>query len=113
MMQLVVLNKVKPVERAVIVELVFAAVDEVNQQLRRAQRLEKTENTVISGEGGKLDSLGLVNLFFATEQKIEQKFEATVTLVDDVAMAGAQDPFRTLGSLIDFIQSLLEKKLNG
>ena len=50
--------------------VIFAAVDEVNQQLRRAQRLEKSPATVISGEGGRLDSLGLVNLIavaFVTE----------------------------------------------
>ena len=94
-------------------EVVFAAVDEVNQQLRRAQRLDKALDTVISGEGGRLDSLGLVNLVFAIEQKVEQDFGLSVTLADDVVMAQEQNPFRTLGTLAEYLQVVVEKKRNG
>ncbi|MFN7138417.1 MAG: acyl carrier protein [Limisphaerales bacterium] len=103
----------KTPDKTQILNVVFAAVDEVNLQLRRAQRLDKVADTVISGEGSKLDSLGLVNLIFALEQKIEQEFGVALPLADDVASAGDQNPFRTLGSLADYVHSRLEKKLNG
>ena len=96
-------------DKAQVTQLVYAAVTEVNQQLRKAQRLDKSPDVVISGEGGRLDSLGLVNLIFAVEQKLEQQLGVTVTLADESAL----DNFRTLGSLTDYVVNLLEKKANG
>ena len=101
------------VDKPKVTEAIFAAVDEVNQQLRRAQRLDKAEATIISGDGSKLDSLGLVNLIFSVEQKVEQEFGVTLALADDVATAGDQNPFRTLGALTDYVRSMLEQKLNA
>jgi acyl carrier protein len=102
---------VKAPDRTKILELVYASVDEVNQQLRRAQRLAKSEQTVISGEGGHLDSLGLVNLVFATEQKIEQELGVSLNLADGASLT--PNPFHTLGSLVDYIHSTQANKLNG
>ena len=97
-------------DKTQITQLVFGAVDEVNLQLRKAQRLDKSLETVISGEGSRLDSLGLVNLIFAVEQKIEQQSGVTITLADESALNGERDPFRTLGTLTDHVQALLAKK---
>jgi len=101
---------VKAFERTKILELVYAAVDEVNQQLRRAQRLEKNEDTAISGQGGHLDSLGLVNLVFATEQQVEQEFGVSLNLADGAS--ATLNPFQTIGSLVDYIYATLVKMLN-
>jgi len=101
-----------PVDKARIAELVFAAVDEVNQQLPRAKRLEKSEATLLTGEGASLDSLGLVNLLFNTEQKIESALGVSVTLAEDGAAAPG-DAFRTLASFTDFVHSVVVNKRNG
>jgi acyl carrier protein len=100
-------------DKSQISQVMFAAVDEVNQLLPKAQRLEKSLDTVISGEGGRLDSLGLVNLIFAIEQKLEQQCRVTIALVDEAALSRPDDPFRTLGTLTDHVHSLVEKKLHG
>jgi acyl carrier protein len=97
------------VDKIQITQMVFSAVDEVNQILRKAQRLEKSTDTIISGPDSRLDSLGLVNLIFAVEQKIEQQSGMTITLADESTLNGEQDPFRTLGTLAEHIQTLLEK----
>lgn len=103
----------KNFDRATVTDVVFAAVDEVNQQLRRGQRLAKSEATIISGESSQLDSLGLVNLIFSIEQKVEEEFGITLALADEVVSAVDQDPFRTIGSLSDCILSMLENKRRG
>ena len=100
-------------EKSQITQLVFAAVDEVNKQLRKAERLDKSQETVVSGDGSRLDSLGLVNLIVAAEQQIEQQYGVAITLADESILSQEQDPFRTLGSLTEHIHTLLERKLHG
>jgi len=88
------------------------SIEEINRQLENEHQLEKSTNTVLFGEGGKLDSLGLINLVVAVEQNIEDEFDVTITLADERAMSQENSPFRTVGSLADYIELLLEEKLN-
>lgn len=90
-----------------IIDAIYAAVDEINQQLPQEKQLDKTCDTVLFGKSGKLDSLGLVNLIVATEQKIEDEFEVTLTLADEKAMSQKTSPFKTVGTLADYILSIL------
>ena len=61
---------------------------------------------------GKLDSLGLINLIVTVEQNIEDDFDITITLADERAMSQEHSPFRTIKTLTDYIEILLEEKLN-
>ena len=99
-------------DKAKITGIVFAAVQELNQQLPKAKRLEAAVGTPLSGAGGKLDSLGLLNLVVLVEQKVEQESGVTLMLADDAAMAAEPNPFQTLGTLVDHVQRSLEQKLN-
>ena len=88
-------------------------VDEINQQLPKEQRLEKSIDTILSGQSGKLDSLGLVNLIVATEQKIEEEYGITITLANERAISQNNGPFKTIGTLADYIALLLKEKTSG
>ena len=68
--------------------------------------------TRLFGGNSKLDSLGLVNLIVAVEQNIEDEFDITITLADERSMSQKHSPFRTVGSLVDYIEMLLKEKLN-
>lgn len=92
-----------------ITQSVFSAIDDVNQSLPPEQRIEKAPDTVLFGHGGKLDSLGLVNLIVAIEQEIEASFGTTITLADEKAMSQNNSPFRTVESLVDYISLLLDE----
>src|SRR5215471_3960589 len=100
-------------EKSKVEAIVSGAVDEVNKQLRRSRRLGKSRDTMLSGETGGLDSLGLVNLVFVIEQKVEQEFSVSVCLADEEAIEPENGPFLTLGSLTDHLQRVLEKAING
>ena len=100
-------------DKSKIEAIVSGAVDEVNKQLRRSQRLGKSRDTTLSGETGGLDSLGLVNLVFVIEQKVEQEFRVSVCLADEESVGAEDGPFRTLGSLTDHLRRVLEKTING
>ncbi len=95
-----------------IIQTIFNAVDDINQLLIEEQQLEKSIGTVLFGKSGELDSQGLVNLIVAIEQKIEEEFEVPITLADEKAMSQKNSPFRTIGTLADYISLLLEENTN-
>lgn len=92
---------------------IFAALDDVNGLLLPAQRLPKSVDTLLTGNDSVLDSLGLVNLIVATERKVEEEFGAGITLVTQESMSLSESPFQSVGTLAEYVQSLLEKKTNG
>ena len=96
-----------------VLDAVFYAIEEVNQQLPKEQQLDKSTDVVIFGVSGRLDSLGLVTLIVAIEQRIEEEFGVTITLTDEGAMSQTDSPFRTIGALADYIALLLKEKVNG
>ena len=95
-----------------IIQVIFDAVDELNEQYPEKQGLIKSIDTVLFGETGTLDSLGLVNLIVTTEQKIEEEFGILVSLADERAMSQKHSPFRTIGSLGDYIAILIKENTN-
>lgn len=95
-----------------ITKMVFEVIDDINELLPEEQQLKKHSNTVLFGKLGKLDSLGLVNLIVATEQKIEEKFNITITLADERAISKKHSPFNTIESFVNYIFLLLKGNIN-
>src|ERR1700733_3960715 len=93
-----------------IFKALFAAADELNQELPPAQRLSKTPETILFGRGGKLDSLGLVSFLVFAEQQLEEEFRVPVSLADERAMSQERSPFRTLETMAEYIRQLLAEK---
>ena len=90
-----------------ILNIVFKALDELNEQLI------KSTKTVLFGNNGQLDSLGLVNLLVIIEQNIEDEFDVSITMADERAMSQKHSPFRTIGTLADYIDMLLNEIQNS
>ena len=93
-----------------ITEVVFLAIDEVNKLLPEAGNIPKALSTDLIGKSAKVDSLGLVSLVLAIEQKIEKIFGTAITLVSEDVMSEEKNPFKNVGSLVNFIDSLLDGK---
>jgi acyl carrier protein len=96
-------------DHAEVVDVLFDAIDEVNNLLPPEQQLEKSVDTVLFGGAGKLDSLGLVTFIVAAEQKVAEISGTAVTLADEKAMSQKNSPFRTIGTLTDYIILLLSE----
>jgi acyl carrier protein len=90
-------------------EVVFLAIEELNAELPEEQRLGKYEDTILFGNGGKLDSLGLVNLIVAIEQGMADQFDMELTLADEKAMSQKVSPFQSVGVLVDYIDQRLKE----
>lgn len=96
-----------------IVQAIYKAVDEVNEQLPKEYRIEKSMETALFGRTGSLDSLGLVSMIVAVEQKIEEEFGVAIVLADEKVLSQQTSPFQTIGTLVNHVSMLLKEKLNG
>jgi len=92
-----------------IIEVIYKSINEMNSQLDDKIKLVESTETVLMGSDGKLDSLALVNLIVVIEQNIEDKFDVSITIADERAMSQKRSPFRTIGTLTDYIDTLLKE----
>jgi len=95
-----------------IVKLIYNSVDLLNAELPTEEHIVKSANTTLFGSDSQIDSLGLVNLIVSVEQNIEDEFDIPITLADERAMSQEKSPFRTVVSLANYIEILLDEKLN-
>jgi D-alanine--poly(phosphoribitol) ligase subunit 2 len=93
-------------------QVIIKSISEINLGLAKESQLEKSTDTILLGGDGNLDSLGLINLIVTVEQNIQDEFESMITLADERAMSQKESPFKTVGSLEDYIAGLLEVKDN-
>jgi len=100
-------------EKETIIQTIYGVVDEVNLQQPDNGQLEKSLDTVLFGQNGKLDSLGLVSFVIAAEQNIEEALGVSVSVSDERAMSQRNSPFRTIGTLVNYICILLTEAKNA
>lgn len=65
------------------------------------------ETTSLLGEHASIDSLGLVNVVIEVEQGVLDRHGATIIVVDERAMSRASSPFRSVGTLADYLVELV------
>lgn len=90
-----------------VLQLVLAAVDATNQVLPPRQQLPRREDAVLMGGSSGADSLALVNLIVAIEERVDEEFGLSVNFADD-AMSLADNPFSTVASLADYVVRLID-----
>jgi acyl carrier protein len=82
-------------------QTLFNAIDEVNEMLAEEERLEKLPDTLLTGDGGKLTSLGLINFIVEVEGRVKKNFGLDLNLIE--ALEAPDDPMKNIGRLADFI----------
>jgi D-alanine--poly(phosphoribitol) ligase subunit 2 len=102
-------NQGSPEWRERLIELVGEAAAEVNSSAA-SQIEELGTDFILFGDGGSLDSLGLVRLVVAVENAIEDDYGKVLTLADDRAMSQKNSPFRSVGTMADYITMLLHEQ---
>lgn len=97
------------VEKNTIDMIVFNSIKEMNSELSEKQKIQQSRQTVLFGKGGILDSLSLVNLIIIIEQNINEELDISITIADERAMSQKNSPFKTVGTLSDYINTLLNQ----
>ena len=89
---------------------VYAAVDDLNQQLPKGVQIEKSLDAPLYGASGKLESLDFVTLIMEVEEKINAEFGTDITIADDNLLSKEKSPFSSLRTLIEYLHELLGKE---
>ena len=96
-------------KKDLVMESIFSAIDEINEQLPVGKKINKSLETVLVDQRDGLDSLGLVNFIVSVEQKVEENFGVDFSLtLGDVGLS-SDSPLRTVETLEEFIFQQIEK----
>ncbi len=82
-------------------QIISEAVDEVNEMLPPDRKLDKDPGTILAGDDGKLDSLGLVSFIVAVEGAAQRHLGADLSLADK--MDSPDSPLTSIGALADYL----------
>lgn len=88
---------------------VINAIESINETLPQKIHLQDGMNTPLFGGGGSLDSIGLVNLIVGIEEELVNEFNISITLTSEQAMSRSSSPFKTVSTLVDYIEELITK----
>jgi acyl carrier protein len=92
-------------DRNEVLELVVGSLREVVETEEEAPPLNGVgEETALLGDGAVVDSMGLVSLVVLVEQRL------SITIANERAMSMTRSPFRTIGTLVDYVLLLLEEQ---
>ena len=90
--------------------IVQGAVGDLNEELGYEELENPGEKTNLHGGDHGIDSLSLVSLIVDLEGQIANEFDTDVVLADEKAMSSRNSPYRTVGSLVDFIVGRLNEE---
>ena len=86
-----------------ILDAIYGAIDEVNAAQGSENQIAKDAKSVLFGQGGKLDSLGLLTFVLQVEQRVQSAGHPSFTLTDEKSMADTPTAFRTVDTLADYV----------
>jgi acyl carrier protein len=90
-----------------IIRTIFDAVDQVNEHLPNQHKIEKSLQTVLLDNSRGLDSLTIVTLIVAIEQRIEEQYGKAINLADGESLPRTVNPFISIEKLADHISLLI------
>ncbi len=89
-------------------ELVREVVSEIGKEHGYEGLVNPTAETPVFGGDSGIDSLTLVRIVAELERAAEAKFGRNVVLADERAMSRRNSPFRTVGTLSEFLAERLK-----
>jgi acyl carrier protein len=90
-------------QSAKITSTIADCIAQLNKQLAVGNRLATSPDTILIGDGGSLDSLGLITLFVSIEQELASKHGLSCPLLDTVTSDENTDSMDTIAKLAQWI----------
>lgn len=77
--------------------------------LNQVPTAQPVPDSPLIGAGRIVDSIGLVTLLVSVEEQLASQFGRSVSLMDDRAMSQTRSPFRTIGTLAEYLSQILNE----
>lgn len=71
------------------------------------ESFEVTENMILMGDNGVLDSMDFVNLMVIIEENIFEELGKEITIVNEKAFSRKRSPFYSIDTLSEYLQELI------
>lgn len=97
-----------PGKDEVLRSMIYPAMAEIAESLPDPAAFAADPATRLFGREAALDSLALVSFIVLVEERIETATSQSVRLVTEQAMSRSSSPFRSVGTLADYIVELLQ-----
>ena len=94
------------IQETAVLEVIFNALNNLNDELDDCDKFEVNENTCLFGTDAELDSLSLVSVIVDVEGDISDLLGHSISLTDDRAMSQEISPFSNVKSLLAYIMIL-------
>jgi acyl carrier protein len=88
--------------------IIIELLKKIGSEKNMLSLLEIDNETKLYGREGNLDSLSLVRFAIELEEAIYEKYELSISIVDDRAMSQSSSPFKSVGTLKAYILELVE-----
>ena len=92
-------------------DLIIKSMEEVISETDNDSNIslgDLSRETRLLGSKAILDSLSLVSLIVNIEQKLSEQ-DISITIADERAMTQEKSPFRTVGTLVDYVNLLISE----
>ena len=89
----------KTEEKIFIENLIYEIIDEHNKLNPKELQLEKSLDTILAGNNGKLDSLGLINFLVEVESNLQLNLEKNISIIDETLLVNAEGPYKNIKTL--------------
>lgn len=89
--------------------IVLNSIHSIGELEDKEALLNPNENLCLFGGVGVMDSLGIVMLISEIEEQIQDELDASITLADDRAMSQKTSPFRSVKTLVKYINQLIDE----
>ncbi len=90
------------VDRAAIAHTILETLRDFDLPEQAGAPTEYSEDTVLFGRDGLLDSIGLVSFILDVEENLRMQSGISITLADERAMSQSRSPFRSVSNLVDY-----------
>ena len=90
-------------------EIILQALNNINEERGRDDKLKVDLNTRLFGTDAVLDSLELVSVIVDVEGAMSEKAGRDISLTDDRAMSQEVSPFADVSALTAYIELLLSE----
>ena len=91
-------------------QIVLDVLYELGQEEEKDDLINAKETTLLFGRN--FDSMGIVLLTVEIEEQIFDKLGTAIVLADERAMSQKTSPFRSVRTLVTYIQILVEEETN-